>query len=61
VNFCWTIFFFVPTLVFFGSQEAVKKFGPKFGFFLVWSSHISGIVTVEVTVKYCQLLNFAAH
>jgi hypothetical protein len=29
----------VPILVFFGSQEAVKKFGPKIGFPLNWSSH----------------------
>jgi uncharacterized protein YodC (DUF2158 family) len=41
-------FVFVPTLVFFGSsQVAVKKNGPKMGFFLVWSSHISEIVTVK--------------
>jgi hypothetical protein len=25
-------FFLVPNLLFFGSQEAVKKFGPKIGF-----------------------------
>jgi hypothetical protein len=36
----------VPILVFFGSQEAVKKFGPKIGFSLNWSSHPSGIPTV---------------
>jgi hypothetical protein len=41
-------FFFVPILVFFRSQKAVKKFGPKIGFFLVWTSHLSGIPT---TVK----------
>jgi hypothetical protein len=40
----------VPFLVFFGSQEAVKKFGPKIGFFLVWTSHPSGILTVKVRV-----------
>jgi hypothetical protein len=41
------LFFFVPILVFLGSQEAVKKFGPKIGFFLVWTSHPSGIPTVK--------------
>jgi hypothetical protein len=41
--------FFVPILVFFGSQEAVKKFGPKIGFFLVWTSHPSGIPTVKLS------------
>jgi hypothetical protein len=28
-------YFFVPNLMFFGSQKAVKKFGPKFGFSMV--------------------------
>jgi hypothetical protein len=37
----------VSFLVFFGSQEAVKKIGPKIGFFLVWTSHPSGILTVK--------------
>jgi hypothetical protein len=46
-KFCWANFFFVPILVFFGSQEAVKKFGPKIDFFVVWTSHISGIPTVN--------------
>jgi hypothetical protein len=31
----------VPILVIFGSQEAVKKFGPKIGFLMNWSSHPS--------------------
>jgi hypothetical protein len=42
----------VPILVFFGSQEAVKKFGPKIGFFLVWTFHPSGIPTVKTTKKH---------
>jgi hypothetical protein len=46
----------VPILVFFRSQEAVKKFGPKIGFFLVWTSHPSGILTVkEASSKPAQL------
>jgi hypothetical protein len=40
----------VPFLVFFGSQEAVKKFGPKIGFLLNWSSHPSGIPTVKANI-----------
>jgi hypothetical protein len=39
----------VPNLLFFGSQEAVKKLGPKIGFSLNWSSHPSGIPTVKTT------------
>jgi hypothetical protein len=39
---------FVPNLLFFGSQEAVKKFGPKIVFSLNWSSHPSGIPTVNL-------------
>jgi hypothetical protein len=51
-NFVEQIFFFVPILVFFGSQEAVKKFGPKKGFFLVWTSHPSGIPTVKFMILH---------
>jgi hypothetical protein len=46
-------FFFVPTLVFFGVSGGCKKIGPKIGFFLVWSSHISGIVTVKWCFSKC--------
>jgi hypothetical protein len=50
----------VPILVFFGSQEAVKKFGPKIGFFVVWTSHLSGIPTVR-TNKNCKKNNVRWH
>jgi hypothetical protein len=43
-------------LVFFGSQEAVKKIGPKIGFSLNWSSHPSGISTVK---SHPSLINLA--
>jgi hypothetical protein len=46
----------VPILAFFGSQEAVKKFGPKIGFFLVWTSHPSGISTVNWPPNMHQIL-----
>jgi hypothetical protein len=47
-NFVEQFFFVVSILVFFGSQEYVKKIGPKKGFSLNWSSHPSGISTVKI-------------
>jgi hypothetical protein len=47
-NFVEQIVFFFLFWCFFRSQEAVKKFGPKIGFFVVWTSHLSGIPTVKI-------------
>jgi hypothetical protein len=42
-------------LVFFGSQESVKKIWSKIGFSLNWSSHPSGIPTVKKKEKNSEL------